>query len=207
MYLNRIGSYDMLSDFLRMIKGFVLFIGPSAAGKTSILRRLVTGKFEEQEPTFGFWEENISKIRIIEIGGQASLREYWQVALEQQPIRIFFVIDVTIESDYSDYKNFLTENSEKYSHLTDITTLIVNKIDLHNSFVEFEENGYIIKCSAKTGEGMLDILEMISSLEINIDSSTPTQVEQKSDMKKGTTKKIRDEQKAESLLKEFQGKF
>lgn len=197
----------MLSDFLRMIKGFVLFIGPSAAGKTSILRRLVTGKFEDQEPTFGFWEENISKVRVIEIGGQASLREYWNVALEQQPIRIFFVIDVTKESDYSDYRNFLAENSEKYSHLTDITTLIANKVDLPINFVEFKENGYIVKCSAKTGEGMLDILEMISSLEINIDPQTVSQVEQKSEMGKSTTKTVSDKQKAESLLKEFQGKF
>ena len=83
----------MLSDFLRMIKGFVLFIGPSAAGKTSILRRLVTGEFHDQGPTLGFSQENIAKVRVIEIGGQASLREYWKVALDQKPVKVFFIID------------------------------------------------------------------------------------------------------------------
>ena len=78
MHSSLIGSKSMLSDFLRLIKGFVLFIGPGAAGKTSILRRLVTGKFEMQDPTLGFFEENVAKVKILEIGGQKSIREYWQ---------------------------------------------------------------------------------------------------------------------------------
>ncbi|MHA2075446.1 MAG: ADP-ribosylation factor-like protein, partial [Candidatus Hodarchaeales archaeon] len=67
----------MLSDFLRIIKGFILFIGPTQAGKTSILRRLVTGKFEDHQPTLGFREENIAKVHVIEIGGQLEFKKHW----------------------------------------------------------------------------------------------------------------------------------
>ncbi|MHA1332040.1 MAG: ADP-ribosylation factor-like protein, partial [Candidatus Hodarchaeales archaeon] len=80
-------------------KGFILFIGPKGAGKTSILRRLVTGAFEEPEPTMGFREENIAKVRVIEIGGHENFRKYWKEAIDQNPVRIFFVIDISKEED------------------------------------------------------------------------------------------------------------
>ncbi|UCG90231.1 MAG: hypothetical protein JSU57_00455, partial [Candidatus Heimdallarchaeota archaeon] len=120
----------MLSDFLRLIKGFVLFIGPSAAGKTSILRRLVTGQFEHQEPTLGFSEETVAKVRIIEIGGQASFRHYWKDAIDQNPVNIFFVIDVTKEQDYSEYMDFIKEYGNNYPQISQKTILTANKIDL-----------------------------------------------------------------------------
>ena len=93
----------MLSDFLRLIKGFILFIGPSEAGKTSILRRLVTGEFHDPQPTLGFREENVAKVRIIEIGGQPGFRKYWEIALEpikstamnNKSIKIFCLPDVS----------------------------------------------------------------------------------------------------------------
>jgi GTPase SAR1 family protein len=152
-----------------LIKGFILFIGPSAAGKTSILRRLVTGKFEDQKPTLSYWEENIAKVRIIEIGGQESLKKYWKVALDQNPLWIFFVIDVTKESDYLEYKEFVKD--DYYSKVSERTTLAANKTDLTDTIPNhLSDNGYVIQCSAKTGEGMLDILEMIANLEGNLNS-------------------------------------
>ncbi len=156
----------MLADVLRMIKGFVLFIGPSAAGKTSILRRLVTGEFEEQEPTLGIFEENIKKIRVIEIGGQKSLREYWSVAIDQKPLWIFYVIDVTKKEDYSEYKEFVAEYSKQNPLVMNKTTLTANKVDLTDSMPTYlDEHRYYIQCSAKTGEGMLDVLEIIANIE------------------------------------------
>ncbi|MFX0123893.1 MAG: ADP-ribosylation factor-like protein [Candidatus Hodarchaeota archaeon] len=105
----------MLSDFLRLIKGFILFIGPSQAGKTSILRRLVTGEFYDPQPTLGFREENVAKVRVIEIGGQPSFRKYWRVALEQNPVRVFFVVDVTKENDFNEYRYLRKTYPEYYS--------------------------------------------------------------------------------------------
>ncbi|MFX1514070.1 MAG: ADP-ribosylation factor-like protein [Promethearchaeota archaeon] len=184
----------MLSDFLRLIKGFVLFIGPSAAGKTSILRRMVTGTFEEHEPTLGFREETISKVRIIEIGGQHSFKKYWKVALDQQPIHIFFIIDVVKEADYSEYEQFINQNQPQK------VTLIVNKTDLVTTTpAHIPDQDSIILSSAKNGEGMLDILEAIASCRDEIESKTqPKRMEKNDDDEK---------EKVESILKEFHGKF
>ena len=142
----------MLSDFLRLIKGFILFIGPTQAGKTSILRRLVTGEFHDPQPTLGFREENVAKVRVIEIGGQPSFRKYWRVALEQNPVRIIFVIDVTIENDYNEYLAFL----EAYPAYRSLSILTINKIDLIKTNPDYLSDipKNHIYCSAKTGEGV-----------------------------------------------------
>ncbi|MHA1966543.1 MAG: ADP-ribosylation factor-like protein [Candidatus Hodarchaeales archaeon] len=192
----------MLSDFLRLIKGFVLFIGPSEAGKTSILRRLATGFFEDQDPTLGFREENIAKVRVLEIGGQDSFRKYWQIAVDQKPARIFFVIDVSKNKDFQEYEKFIQD----YPSVSNITLLAANKTDLiqaipnHISPIESA-----IICSAKTNDGMLEILEAIASMkekaEYKGQKLPPTSAENKRKPNQN------DPEEVESILKEFQGKF
>ncbi len=195
----------MLSDFLRLIKGFVLFIGPSAAGKTSILRRLVTGKFEHQKPTLGFSEENVAKVRIIEIGGQASFRHYWKDAINQNPVNIFFVIDVTKEQDYREYEDFIKDYQDNYPQISKKAVLTANKIDLAKTIPTYLSNVTIpIQCSAKTGEGMLDILEMIASHRNEAEAVIQPQ---RIDQSNGEQTINNEEEKAESILREFQGKF
>jgi len=196
----------MLSDFLQLIGGFVLFIGPSYAGKTSILRRLTTGKFEDQEPTFSFQEENIAKVRVIEIGGQIKLRKYWKTALDQSPVQIFFVIDVTTESDYTGYHDFLKQYNNSYPIISQKTILTVNKIDLVSSVPEpFKEGKSLITCSAKTGDGMLDILEAISSLRNNLEHHQDSKLKITNNEREISIEK--EEDKVKSILKEFNGKF
>ncbi|MFX1283633.1 MAG: ADP-ribosylation factor-like protein [Promethearchaeota archaeon] len=188
-----------------MIKGFVLFIGPSSAGKTSILRRLVTGKFEHQEPTLGFSEENVAKVRIIEIGGQSTFRHYWKDAIDQNPVNIFFVIDVTKEKDYSEYVDFIEEYEGNYPQIAQMTVLTANKIDLVQKIPTHLNNVTIpIQCSAKTGEGMLDILEMIASHRNEAEAVIQPQRIEQSNSEQTINN---DEEKAESILREFQGKF
>jgi GTPase SAR1 family protein len=196
----------MLSDFLQLISGFVLFIGPSYAGKTSILRRLTTGKFEEHEPTFGFQEENIAKVKVIEIGGQVKLRKYWKTALDQNPAHIFFVIDATKESDYKEYCDFLNQYDKQYPLTVQKAILTVNKIDLvPNVLDHYKEGKSLITCSAKTGDGMLDILEAISSLKDNIESFQDPKL--KFTSKKGQISIEKEQDKVRSILQEFNGKF
>lgn len=155
----------MLTDFLRLIKGFILVIGPREAGKTSILRRLATGNFEEQEPTIGFREEKIQKMRIIEIGGHQNFKEYWKVALEQNPLHTFYVIDVRHEHEYNEYLEFLSENKELHPQISQKTTLIFNKIDLSEQIpFQYKSESFILS-SAKKGDGMFDILEAIARLK------------------------------------------
>ena len=196
----------MLSDFLRLIRGFVLFIGPSAAGKTSILKRLVTGKFHDQEPTLGFSQENIAKVRIIEIGGQENLREHWKTALYQKPVMVFFIIDITKEDDYTEYLEFVKESNELHPHLSGNIMLITNKIDLMDSIPNYlNTDNFYIRSSAKTGEGMLDVLEILANLE---GQSIPAeQNESVKHVNKEQDNNQTDDQKAESLIDEFQGKF
>ncbi|MFW9996580.1 MAG: ADP-ribosylation factor-like protein [Candidatus Odinarchaeota archaeon] len=189
----------MLSDFLRLIKGFILFIGPTEAGKTSILRRLVTGSFVEMEPTLGFQEERIKKVRIIEIGGHSNFRKYWKAAFDQQPL-VFFVIDMTKDSDYREYQHFIEEYSSDYPSIVENTTLIGNKRDLAQAIPDnLHEAKSFISSSAKNGEGMLDILEVIASYKKEVDA--------KSRLLSAEQEDRGEEEKAESLLKEFQGKF
>jgi len=193
----------MLSDFLRLIKGFVLFVGPSEAGKTSILRRLVTGEFHDPQPTLGFREENVAKIRVVEIGGQESFRKYWEVALEQNPVRIFFVIDVTKENDYNEFIGFQDAYPEFKSRLT----LTINKVDLITTKPDYLSNISTEKifCSAKTGEGMLDILETIASFkkeaEVETSFSHGKRIKEESVVNKDKEEDI------DSIINEFRGKF
>jgi GTPase SAR1 family protein len=194
----------MISDFLRLLKGFILFIGPSEAGKTSILRRLVNGTFEEQEPTLGFLEEFIANVKIIEIGGQETYRSYWQTALEQEPVHVFFIIDVTKKTDFEEYTDLINRSKTQYPHLYKKITLIGNKIDLLTnlpSYITDLESS--ILCSAKEGEGMLDILEEIANLKSNSESTLTPIKKTETDEKSSPNEK----QKVEELLKSFQGKL
>lgn len=188
----------MLADFLRLIRGFVLFIGPTEAGKTSILRRLVTGKFTDQSATLGFREERISKVRVVEIGGQESFRKYWDVALEKNPVHTFFVIDVSKDDDWGEYRKY----KEKLSKFT----LIANKKDLLDSKTGLDLKKEIgILSSAKTGEGMFDILEAIASLrrDAEVTTSPTSTLPEKNEIKPA----IDEKELADSLLKEFEEKF
>jgi len=190
----------MLSDFLRLIKGFILFIGPSEAGKTSILRRLVTGNFDEQSPTLGFREENIAKVRVIEIGGQESFREHWKTAINQKPARIFYVIDISRKSDYQEYQNFIRD----FPQSMNITILAANKADLitdpSKQILEMES---AIVCSAKTNDGMLEILEEIASMK----NKAEFKGQAKTALPRSDSTVEDNSDEVESILNEFKGKF
>ncbi|MHA1977624.1 MAG: ADP-ribosylation factor-like protein [Candidatus Hodarchaeales archaeon] len=188
----------VLTDFLRLVKGFVLFIGPSEAGKTSILRRLVTGNFEEHEPTIGFREENVAKVRVLEIGGQESFRKYWKNALDQKPVKIFFVIDISQERDLTEFQRFCQD----FPTVINRTVLTANKYDLVREVPSYikEIDSYVI-CSAKENDGMLDILESIASMKEKAESKRFLSDDSK------IVEKETIEDKAESIIKEFQDKF
>ena len=190
----------MLSDFLRLIKGFILFIGPSEAGKTSILRRLVTGNFDDQSPTLGFREENIAKVRVIEIGGQESFRNHWKTAIQQKPARIFYVIDISKKSDFQEYQRFIQE----YPYAKEKTILAANKADLvTTSSKQILEIESAIVCSAKTNDGMLEILEEIASMK----NKAEFKGQAKTALTRSDTTVEDNSDEVESILNEFKGKF
>ncbi|MFX0015533.1 MAG: ADP-ribosylation factor-like protein [Promethearchaeota archaeon] len=194
----------MLSEFLRMIKGFLLVIGPTKAGKTSILRRLVTGEFTDQEPTLGFREETIAKVRIIEIGGQRDFKKYWTEALNQNPVHIFFVIDVTSKTDFNDFNIFVKENQKRFPEILEHTILIVNKMDLVSALPPYIlKNNQIIECSAKTGEGLLDLLELIANFKDVAEAKILINHSEREDK----ISENEDKEIAKAILKKYEGKF
>ncbi len=189
----------MLSEFLRLIRGFILFIGPTEAGKTSILRRLVTGEFSDHSPTLGFREEQIAKVRVIEIGGQEGFRSLWNDALESNPVHTFFVIDITRDDNWEEFRKYRKRLSQ--------FTLIANKNDLNKKSLDrLPEFDSALISSAKTGEGMLSILESIASLRTDAEvPSAPTSSIVSKEHKSSSSENEKD--LAESILKEYQDKF
>jgi GTPase SAR1 family protein len=184
----------------------VLFIGPSHAGKTSILKRLITGIFEDQEPTLGFQEESIANVRVIEIGGQVSFRRYWNDALKQDPVHVFFVIDVTNEKDYEEYQKFVYDYQKDHPWIPQKTILTVNKIDLLTTIPDYlKEKNRKIQCSAKTGEGMLDILENIASFTDKAEAKLHREPSGRSEIDRASDEE--EKEKADSILRKYQGKF
>ncbi|MFW9777880.1 MAG: ADP-ribosylation factor-like protein [Candidatus Heimdallarchaeota archaeon] len=195
----------MLRDFLRIIKGFVLFIGPTQAGKTSILRRLVTGKFEDPEPTLGFREENIAKVRVIEIGGQLEFKKHWGTAIEQKPVWIFYVVDITRHDEFGEFEEFVAKLEAVDSGIRKKITLVLNKVDKLEGVTKTVPPSNSITCSAKTGEGMIDLLEEVASNKDAIASDT-------SDLGTVTTEEVssndqKGETDTETLLNEYKDKF
>ena len=179
-----------------MITGFVLVLGPKSAGKTSILRRIVTGSFSEHEPTLGFMEEQIAKVRVIEIGGQTQFQEYWDIIIEQKPSHIFFVIDITNNHDLDELDKFLTIKDIKKSYILSKLTVCANKIDImdkkQNDISNYKKFS-IIRCSAKTGEGMMDIMEQIARYKDDLIDKTVSTIENRNidDIKADENEKIR----------------
>ena len=110
-------------------------------------------------------EEHIAKVRVIEIGGQTQFKEYWDIIIDQDPAHVFFVIDITKIEDMNDLDLFLTFSNGNKFDIQDKLTICTNKIDLpkenHNDLTKYNKFS-IIRCSAKNGEGMLDILEQIA---------------------------------------------
>lgn len=194
------GNKALFSDFIRLIKGFVLVIGPKEAGKTSILRRLITGKFVESQPTLGFLEEYVAKVRLIEIGGHENYQINWKIALGQDPSHVFYVIDITNKTEYDNFLTFINTNNVKNF------TLLANKFDLIQKIPKYLlDTKNIIVCSAKTGTAMMDILEEIIKYKSdngnNIKYDKSTSLTPSDDEQKIVEKKIKN------ILEEFQGKF
>ncbi|MFW9992463.1 MAG: ADP-ribosylation factor-like protein [Candidatus Odinarchaeota archaeon] len=198
----------MLSDFLRFIKRFILVIGPKNAGKTSILTRLTTGEFNPTEPTLGYSEEQVAKVRVIEIGGQESYREYWEIAVQQDPARIFFVVDITREDEFNEFIAFCEFIESSYPNLAKKTILIANKSDLVAEIPDYISNiEQHAVCSAKNGRGMLDILEAIAGLQQEAGVADEKSPSEESKHDESFKDEEQEEKEIKTILDEFRNKF
>lgn len=153
------------------MKEYTLVIGPTAAGKTCILWRIRFGEFlGDPRPTPGLSDPyKVGDSYICELGGHKSFQVLLE-SLRQNASLIVFVIDITKDNDFEAYQSF----AEKYPNENLI--LAANKIDkldldkeyqnLQNIISDYPKfrdvKHYIIPCSAKTGDNIWKLREIIN---------------------------------------------
>ena len=159
-----------------LYKKKILLIGLDNSGKTTILNFVKSKKFIETEPTIGL---NIETIRIknfefliFDVGGR--IRSLWNHYYENLSA-IIFVIDSTDRARLWETRLELIKINEELKFQSIPALIFYNKQDLNNSG-EFSEvidstgikeimdlDVIVQKCSGKTGEGLYEGLEKLSS--------------------------------------------
>lgn len=218
---------SLLTDYLKLIKHFVLVAGPTAAGKTSILQRLKTGTFKPTLPTAGYHEDTINGVKVVEIAGHETYQQrYLRDVLQQHPMVIFFVVDVTRPPDVTAYHDFMRmlarDDAPEDQAMTKKVVVLVNKMDLVDNDLsrvppalkeatrehvgtDDRRHNVIIPCSAKTGMGMMDILEVMGEAAA---AARQREVEaRRSRRKQPDTVPEQQKEKIARLLKKYEDLF
>ncbi|KAJ3448214.1 e3 ubiquitin-protein ligase trim23 [Anaeramoeba flamelloides] len=160
----------------------VLMVGLDAAGKTSILQKLVKGNTGVTKPTVGFNVDTVTykkiKFTIIDLGGQDKIRPLWKHYYESVNAVIFVVDSNDLErlkEANEELHNMLAEEELKNSSLL----VLANKQDLPDAIsaetmiekLDLEsERGRKWACMptcAITGEGLLDGLNWLKGALLN----------------------------------------
>lgn len=158
----------------------ILMVGLDAAGKTTILYKLMLGEVVTTVPTIGFNVETVEykniNFTVWDVGGQDSIRPLWR-HYYQNTDALIFVIDSAdraadrIESAREELHNLLNEDE-----LRDAALLVfANKQDLSKAMNATEitekmglqelrkRDWWIQPCSAKSGEGLYQGLDWLST--------------------------------------------
>ncbi|KAH9286666.1 Ras-related protein Rab-18 [Echinococcus granulosus] len=159
----------------------ILFVGDSAVGKTSIMKRFADQKFDESiTPTIGV-DFTPSKI---EVDGQVYTLSFWDTAGAEangmtalQPLfyrnaeGVLLVYDVTRRESFDDIKSW-DENVEYYTNNPNVVKMLVgNKIDLVDRAVRKEEardfalrsSMLFVETSALTSENINNCFDQLVS--------------------------------------------
>jgi small GTP-binding protein len=153
----------------------VVFLGPSAGGKTSIIQRYAKGNFIEQQPTIGtaFYSRDVDTTRgriLLNIWDTAGMERYKSLVPKytKGASAAVVVFDVTDPSSYSAAKDLLTEAPENSE--TDLITFFVgNKIDLGCGVDRAEVDEFVnsqhtmfFETSAQTGENVCELFREVA---------------------------------------------
>ncbi|MFX1328747.1 MAG: Rab family GTPase [Promethearchaeota archaeon] len=149
-------------------------LGDAAVGKTSLIRKYVTGTFtQDYQPTLGvditikdiILEEINSEVRLIfwDIAGQSKY-ELTRKMFFQGCAGTLLVYDVTRSSTFESITSKWFDDFKKYGRADGVCLLIGNKIDMNDSIKVQSENGKklsselnaadFIETSAKYGENV-----------------------------------------------------
>lgn len=196
---------------MRLVANSILIIGPAKAGKTTILWKMKTGKYQENIPaTIGFATDILKNTTVIEIGGQESYKQFWQSAVETNPPLILFIIDISKEFDIREYENFSKKNQLKN------LLLVCNKTDLlekgnEKKYNDIGKGNEVIFCSALTGENFWRLSEYVAEFCSKQNRISQPSREISEDIKKGKSSESdhsdQDRINALKLLEDFEGKF
>lgn len=158
------------------IKRKILMVGLDGAGKTSILQRLKLNEFVKTVTTIGLNVETIVhkqlELLVFDVGGGA--RQLWTYYFDNLDALIF-VVDSTDPNRMSIVKEELVRITEALKETNYVILLYVNKQDSKDK-MEFSEimekiaiteidqpvDILVQKCSALTGEGLLEGLDKMS---------------------------------------------
>lgn len=158
----------------------ILMVGLDAAGKTTILYKLMLGEVVTTVPTIGFNVETVEykniNFTVWDVGGQDSIRPLWR-HYYQNTDAIIFVIDSAdrdverIENAREELHNLLNEDELRDAALL----LFANKQDLPKAMTATEltekmglhelrkRDWWIQPTCARTGEGLYQGLDWLSS--------------------------------------------
>ncbi|MBY9001245.1 MAG: GTP-binding protein [Candidatus Heimdallarchaeota archaeon] len=165
-------------------KGIPLtIVGLSQAGKSSFVKRIMTGKFEETRPTMGLQFETTeigdARFDIFDLGGHESYRKTLWESYVKLAYGIIFIFDSADTSSVEEAKKEfwrvidLKDNRDEFlilflcnkSDLKDSQSLesVINNLSLYN-LAEKENASYqFFKTSMKTGENIDNALNWLKN--------------------------------------------
>lgn len=154
----------------------ILTLGLDNAGKTTILKRLSDEDPSQVQPTQGFNVKSVVKdgfkLNVWDIGGQASIRAYWQNYFDHTD-GLVYVIDSADQERINESGEQLARLLEEPKLQGVAVLILANKQDIHNALKAAEisdqmglnnirdRDWQIHACSAKTGDGVQEGLKWL----------------------------------------------
>jgi len=173
------GKRSLLSSLKKQHR--IAVAGLALAGKTTIIKRLLTGRFTSVEPTRGFDAEVIdsqtNRFNIVDLGGQETyIQTLWKIILQKSDVLVY-VIDGSDKKKFNRARDVFLQALSWNQNISALLILI-NKQDLKGaaSVAEIIESldltTIISDCniktfrifgtSAKTGEGVQEAFNWIA---------------------------------------------
>jgi Ras-related protein Rab-5C len=171
----------------------IVFIGPSSAGKTSLIQRFAKGLFQEHQPTIGtaFYSREVSTPRgnvVLNVWDTAGMEQYKALVprYSRGASAAVFVFDVTEPASFQSARDLVIDSPNTTGE--DVLKFFVgNKIDCQygmdiceaREFAEQQHLGFW-ETSAKTGENVDELfgdigfrVASMQQMPVGIDLLTP----------------------------------
>ncbi|KAH0793601.1 small GTP-binding protein [Histomonas meleagridis] len=156
----------------------IIFIGSTSVGKTTLISRIVEGKFEETQPTtgaafFSFHTTNENH-PIVEIWDTAGMERYRSLnkAFYKEAAAAILVFDLTNYQSFKDLESWFDEFTAEAPQGA-VLILVGNKCEMQDE-IEVEQDEIKVfatdhkvnyfAVSAKTGEGVQQMFDQLLTL-------------------------------------------